>query len=64
MEKVLTKTEATVRVQEIMYKAVVQTLVLYGRDISVVTEAMLKVLEGLHHWLACMIAGMLDCIVV
>ena len=32
-----------------MYKAVVQTVLLYGRRSWVVTEAMLKVLEGFHH---------------
>ena len=47
--KVLTKTGATVRAQEIIYKVVLQTVLLYESDSWVVTEAMLKVLEGFHH---------------
>ena len=39
-------------------KAVVQTVLLFGSDSWVVTEIMLKVLEGLHHRVARMIAGM------
>ena len=41
-----------------MYKAVVHTMLLYGRDIWVVTEVIFKVLEGLHHWVSQRIAGM------
>ena len=43
--------------REMTYKAVVQTVLLYGIDIWVVTEAMLKVLEGFHHQVALRIAG-------
>ena len=42
--KVVTKTGATVRAQGIMYKAVVQSVVLYGSESGVITGAMLKVL--------------------
>ena len=43
-----------------MYKSVVQTLLLYGSESWVVTGAMLKVMEGFHHRLAQRIAGMSD----
>ena len=46
---VLMKAVATVRVWEMMYNVVVQTVLLYGRNSWVVTDVMLKVLEGFHH---------------
>ena len=58
--KVLTNMGAMVRVQEMMYMSVVQTVLLYRIQGWVVTEAMLKVLEGFHHWVARRIARMLD----
>ena len=45
------------RAREMMYKAVVQMVLLYSIDIWEVMEAMLKVLEGLPHWLDQRIAG-------
>ena len=41
-----------------MYKAVVQTVLIYGSEIWVVIDAMLKVLEGFHHQVTWRIAGM------
>ena len=40
------------------YKAVVQTVLLYVSEIWVVTEAMLKVIEGFNHLAAIRIVGM------
>ena len=42
-----------------MYKAVSYTVLLYGSKSWVVTEAMLKILEGFHHRAARRIAGMM-----
>ena len=41
-----------------IYKAVAQSVHLYGSEIRVVTSEILKVLEGLHHWAARRITGM------
>ena len=41
-----------------MYKAVVQTVLLYMIESWVVTEAMLKVLEGFHHQVVLRISWM------
>ena len=49
VEKVMTKTREALRERTIMYKAIVQTVLLYGIDIWVVKEAMLNVLEGFHY---------------
>ena len=45
---------------EMVYKVVVQMVLLYGSDSWVVTEAMLNVLEGFHHRVAQKIAGISD----
>ena len=45
----LEKTGATVQARGMMYKAVAQSVLLYGSDIWVTTGDMLKVLEGFHH---------------
>ena len=42
--RVLAKTVATVQAQEMMYKAVDQSVLLYGSEIWVVTGEMLKLL--------------------
>ena len=57
--KVLKKKGATVRAREMMYKAVFQKVLLYGRNSWAVMEAMLKVMEGFHHHVARSIAGVL-----
>ena len=56
--KVLTNTGATLRAQGMLYKAVVQSVLLYGRNSWLMMEAMLKILEWLSHWLAIRITGM------
>ena len=57
MAEVLTKAGAAVRARDIMYKAVVQTMLLYASESWVDTGAMLTVLEGFHHRLDIKIAG-------
>ena len=54
-------TVSTVRAHGMLYKAVTHTILLHGSDSWVVTGAMLKVLEGFHHWAARRIAGMTAC---
>ena len=44
--------------REQRYGPVVRTVLLYGSESWVVTGAMLKVLEGFHHWAARQITGM------
>ena len=48
----------TVRSREMMYKAVVQTVLIYGSDSWVVTDVILKVVDGFHHQVAWRITGM------
>ena len=58
IKRVLEKTGATVQARGIIYKAMSQSVLLYGRKSWVVTEAMLKVLEGFNHRAARHITGM------
>ena len=58
--KVLTRIGDTVRYWEMIYKLVVQTILLYGSDIWVVAGAMLQVLEGFCHQAAKRIMGKTD----
>ena len=46
------------RARVIIYKAVIQTVLLYISESWVVTDAMLKVLEGLYHQVDQRITGM------
>ena len=55
--KVFMRTVATVREQVVLYKVVVQMVLLYGNDRWVVTGAMLKVLEVFHYRVARRITG-------
>ena len=59
---VVTKTWETVRLQArvVLYKAVVQSVLLYGSKIWLVTGAMLKVLEGFHNQVVIKIMGMME----
>ena len=57
--KVVTKMGETVRMLGMMYKAVVQLVLVYRSKIWVVKDSMLKVLEGLHHQAARRIMGMM-----
>ena len=54
--KVMAKAGATVCAWVIMYKALVQTVFLYGSDIWVVTGLVLMVLESFRHRVARRIA--------
>ena len=56
----LKKTVATVRARELMYKAVAQSVLLYGSEIWVVMGMLLRVLEGIHHQAARRITGMTE----
>ena len=58
--KVLVKVGATVRSRDIIYKMVVQTVLIYGRKSWLMTDAILKVLEGLHHIVTRRIEGNTD----
>ena len=60
VEKLLKNTGATVRSREMMYKSVVQTVLLDSIKSWVVTEVMLKVMEGLNYRVARRIAGISD----
>ena len=55
---VLANTVETVQTYGIMYKAVAQSVILYGSESWVVTGVMLKVLEGFRHQEARRIMGM------
>ena len=44
---------------EMMYKALIYMVIMYGRKIWVVTVAMMMVLGGFHHSIAIQVAGML-----
>ena len=55
--RVPAKTGATVRARGTMYKAVAQSVLLYGSESWVVMGEMLKVLEGFHHQAARRIMG-------
>ena len=54
---VLTKEGVPVRALVILYKVVVNMVLLYGNEIWVTTGGMLTVLEGFHHWLVRQISG-------
>ena len=54
------KVGATVRAWAMMYKAVVQTVLLYGSESWVIMNAMMKVLEGFHHQIASRIVGIMS----
>ena len=59
METLLTNMGATVQERAIMYKAVLQTMFIYGIEICVAKDAMLKLLEGFQHIVDWRISGML-----
>ena len=54
----LVKSGLTVWAQVMMYQTVVHTVFLYRRKSWVVTDEMLKVLEGLHHRFDWRVSGM------
>ena len=49
----LVKAEVTVRASVILYKSVVQAVLLYRSDRWVIVDVLKKVLEGLHHHISC-----------
>ena len=55
--KVLGKTGAPIKARDIMYKAVFQTVLLYGSESWLVTDAMLTMLEGFCHRTTSLILG-------
>ena len=55
--KMVTEAGSTVWERGMLYKAVVQSVLLYGSEIWVVMRAMLKVLVGFYHRLARKIMG-------
>ena len=58
VSRVLDKTGGGgVRARKIMYKAVVLTVLLYGRNSWVITWAMMKLLEAFHNWIARRLTG-------
>ena len=60
MGKVVTNTGATVWAQDMLYKSVSQSVLLYGSESWVVMGEMLNVLEGFHHQVARRITGMME----
>ena len=60
VEMVLVNRGGTTKAREMMYKAVVQAVLLYGSEIWVVTDEMMAVLEGFHHSIGRRIAGMTE----
>ena len=58
ISKVLTKKEAMVQANGILYKPVAQTVLIYGSESCVMTGEKLNLLEGFPHIYSCRIAGM------
>jgi len=57
VSRVLTREGADPRVCGMFYKAVVQSVLLYGCETWVITPQVLKVLEGFHHRVARRLSG-------
>ena len=58
--KVLERMLAIMHARGAMYKAVTQSVILYGSEIWVVMGKMIKVLEVFHYWAARQITGMTE----
>ena len=58
MENVLGKTGVKIKLHAMMYKSSVQAVLMYGRKIWVVMNAIITVLEGFNYRIARHIAGM------
>ena len=58
--RVLINMGSAVRAHGMMYKAVAQSLLLYGSDIWVVTGEMISILESFHHHAARQIMDMTE----
>ena len=57
VSRVLTRERATPRIAGMFYKAVVQTVLLYGCESWVLSKSMDKVLAGFHHRIARQLSG-------
>ena len=55
--KVLIKERAPVRSLAMLYKVVVNMVLLYGNEIWVAMGGIMTVLEGFHHWVVRQISG-------
>ena len=55
--RVMEKTWVVVIAREMMYKAVVQTIMLYGGNSRLIADTMMKVLEGFHTRISRSITG-------
>ena len=60
MTKVQGKTGVPIKDQAMIYKAVVQEVLLYGREIWVFRYAIVLVLEGFNHRIARRIVGIME----
>ena len=56
--KLVMKMESMVRAQGMMYNAVMQSVLLYGRETWVVMGDIMKVREGFHPWVSKRVTGM------
>ena len=50
---VLVKAGVTVRARVVLYKSVVQAVLMYRSDRWFIVDVLKKVLEGLHHHISC-----------
>ena len=60
VEKVLGKTGVPIKTWAIIYKLLVQAVLMYGSGIWVVVDATVAVLEGFHHRISIQITGMTE----
>ena len=58
--KVLRQTGAHMKAQAMIYKSVVQTVLLYGCDRWVVTGKMMALLKVFHYKVACILEGLTE----
>ena len=59
--RVLDNMGSTVRARERIFKLVVQMVLVYGSKSWVITDAIMKVLEGIHHRIVRKIIGKMAC---
>ena len=57
---ILGNTGPPTKLHDMMYKAVVQVVLLYGSESWVVTDAIMIMLEGFYHRIDKQIAGMIE----
>lgn len=58
VSRVLRRENANPRIMAMFYKAVVQSVLLYGSETWVITPVMLRALEGFHHRVARQLTGL------